>query len=547
MFDILGTNQAQDDDHLFDYFIKEQEQFDRPIIVGRWGTGKTSLLLRRTQEISNYLSDSVDKFEKPWYIEEEDLNIAKISEVYDANKLSRPRVYAVLAEMWESEIFFRATVMLQKTWNKERNRLNSPSWDHISSSVIQQTLPDGVWKNARLIFDLLSNTDRYSRALEAAFDIYDELRSTKTKRLIYDCISELERLEIPLPVISIEPIETPFSVSENQTESLASDLVSSLLNCWYQSFRPERKDCNLIVNVSVPWHRYFPGNTSFPDKIPNYTSFVGWTKDRLRRLISKRLVWELNQTGADLVDLHEEEFNLIWRKFFPENIENSVAFNVYDRMEDSFDYLCRHTSWRARDLIIITRECIEAHCKKKNLDANDYFRDPEQVAPSLIRKVVAGYSQRTAPSRIKEYVKRNGGGKISASVFNGLTSPIDRQVIVESLMNEFGFIGKVKEEKLFSELWNAEIIGLAFEFSNTDAQRRFTNAFGNETVRKLVGSEEVDNRPLDSVAFLFSYSARDDWNINSIMARYENHRIVFHPIFNEYLGIKVQCQYPIGV
>jgi hypothetical protein len=547
MFEILGTNQAQDDEHLLDYFIEEQEEFDRPIIVGRWGTGKTSLLLKRTQNIRNYLFDESNPFDTPWYIEEEDLNIAKISEIYEENQSSRPRTYAVFSEMWESEIWFRAIVMLKEIWRKDKARLKSPSWNHIGKSKTTEMLPEGVWRNARLVFDLLSKTDRYTRALDAAFQIYDELRSKNTRKHVFQCISELNSLKIPRPVISIEPIETPFSETENQTDSLANDLVSSLLNCWYQKFRPERIDCNLVVHVSVPWHRYFPGRTSFPDKIPNYTSFVGWTKNRLRNLISKRLVWEMNKSGNEFIMEFEQDFNLVWSKFFPEKIANAVAFNIYDRREDSFDYLCRHTSWRARDLIVLTRECIEAHCKKNKIAYHDYFANPECVDPDLVKSVVSGYSQRTAPSRIEEYVKRNGGGKVSATVFKGLPSPIGKRQIVDTLMKEFNFSGKVKEESLFSELWSAEIIGLAFEFSNNDAKRRFTSAFGVETVRQLVGSEELDNRPLDSVAFLFGYSTRDDWNVNSIMARYENHRIVFHPIFNEYLRIKVRCQYPIGV
>lgn len=544
---ILGTNQAQDDYHLFDYFIDEQVEFNRPIVVGRWGTGKTSLLLKRTQSISNFLHDDTNPFETPWYIEEEDLNIARISEIYQDNQSSKPRTYAIFSEMWESEIFFRATIMLKRIWDKESEQLKSPAWKHIRANRALETLPEGVWKNARLIFELLSNTDRYSRALSAAFEIYDELRSKKNKKCVFDCIAELETLNIPAPVISIEPIETPFSESEKQADSLANDLVASLLNCWYQKFRPERKDCNLVVNVSVPWHRYFPGRTSFPDKIPNYTSFVGWTKHKLRRLISKRLVWEMNRAGNKFEFEFEDDFNLVWSKFFPEKIANAVAFNIYDRLEDSFDYLCRHTSWRARDLIILTRECIESHCKKYGISRDSYFLNPQQIDEDIIRKTVSGYSQRTAPSRIEEYVKRNGGGKVSATVFNGLPSPVSRKLIVNTLMSEFGFVGKVKEESLFSELWSAEIIGLAFEFSSADSERRFSKEFGRETVRKLVGSEEIDNRPLDSVAFLFGYSTRDDWNINSIMARHENHRIVFHPIFNEHLGIRVQCQYPIGV
>lgn len=544
---MLGTNQAQDDVNLFDYFIDEQEQFDKPIVVGRWGTGKTSLLLKRTQEISGYLNDESNPFERPWYIEEEDLSIAKISEIYERNNSSRPKVYAIFSEMWESEIYYRTSVMLHRIWEKEHKRLKSPAWKQIRANKALEILPEGVWKNARLILELLTNTDRYGRVLSAGFEIYDELRSKSTRKSIFECIVELKSLGIPSPTISIEPIETPFSESEDQTASLANDLVSSLLNCWYQKFRPERQDCNIVVHVSVPWHRYLPGLTSFPDKIPNYTSFVGWTKGKLRRLISKRLVWELNNSGNDFRLEYLDDFNLVWMKFFPEKIENSSAFNIHDKLEDSFDYLCRHTSWRARDLIIITRECIDSHCKKSRITHEKYFQDPAKIDPELVRKTVSEYSQRTAPSRIKEYVKRSGGGKVSASVFNGLTSPIDKMTIVETLMNEFNFTGKVKEENLFLELWDAEIIGLAFEFSNIDSRRRFTNAFDNETVRKLVGSEEIDNRPLDSVAFLFSYSTQDDWNINSVMARFENHKIVFHPIFNEHLGIRVLCQYPIGV
>lgn len=540
---LLGPNQAQDDEHLFHYFIEEQGEFDRPIVVGRWGTGKTSLLLHRTQEVKDFFRGTPLEEEEPWYIEEEDLNVLHIAKQHTEHKSDAVTLFALFGDMWEAEINLRVIRMLSTAHKVLLNKLQAPSWSVINSKNIGEVLPDGVWQSTKLILTLITGRERYAQAMDEALVLYEDLLSPRTRRHILHCCKELAALQQPLPAIAVEPIETPESRSE-ENESFANDLVSALLNRWYQRYRPERRDNLVRVHVSVPWHRYFPGKTAFADKIPNYVSLVGWTKERLKRLIAKRILWEKLSAEGTEQRVPQADFEELWYRHFPRRIKNLKAQNLRDRYEDSFDYICRHSSWRARDVIIMSRECMIASRVK---DKRKFFMKPPLIDEEVIRRVVGRYSERTAPSRIVEYVKRAGGGKISATVFNSLTSPSTKEELTEALMQEFGLTGKVKAEKLFTELWKAEIIGLALEFPDGEAEARFRATFGRECVRPLYGSAAGDNRPLHSVGFVFRYSVPDDMSVNALMARFENHKIVFHPIFNEHLGIQVLSQYPIGM
>lgn len=67
---------------------------------------------------------------------------------------------------------------------------------------------------------------------------------------------------------------------------------------------------------------------------------------------------ELSRTRA----FYHGEFIDPWKTYFPEKIENTSQFEGEAGEECSFDYVCRHSSWRARDLVRLIRACIVEKC-----------------------------------------------------------------------------------------------------------------------------------------------------------------------------------------
>lgn len=545
---VLGTNQSQDDINLFDVFVDEQNNMDQPIIVGRWGTGKTSLLLKRAEPLSRLLIDGGNSHNRPWFIDESDIRLDFLLAEIQDHQVDRNTLNIAISELWEGEIILRVIWTLQLIWKKFAGELQSESWDFISNEGLAMNNLESPMKNRNLHRDLISRVDDLNQDSTIELKRFRSVLSKSTMMHIFECIQDLKRNQIPRPIILIESIEAPHSrAHDNEKNDLNSDVVSSLLNVWYQRFRPERRDVNISVNISIPWTRYYPERTSFPDKISNYTCHTNWLKRTLRTLILKRLAWEVEKAGGRLQLTHQ--FGEIWSRFFVEGIESVTSTSWQNRTEDSFDYLCKYSSWRPRDLIILIRECIEEHCRERNMSHSEFFSRADKISSTLVRRVASNFCQRTASARVVEYVERSGRAMVVAeSMLHGLSSPIDIKELVSSFLRSLGVSGGPNEASLLTELWNAEIIGLAVEFNDLESEVQFSDVFGKDVVRNLNGLVEGEGvRDVRSVAFLFRYSTAEFWNVNAIMARYQNHKIVINPLFDEYFGINVTSDYPIGI
>ena len=543
--ELLGPDGAQDDPNLFEYFVEEQSKFNKSILVGRWGTGKTSLLLWRTRHLEKLFRENSRTESRPWYIEEEDLNIVEISNAFEAHSGSTSRRYKIFKEMWESEIYLRAITILCNIHSFHKDKLCENSWNFLSAKQIHKKIPQGIWNNAGIIINLLARESKYANVFKEIINVYNDIRSPEVVDSIYICCKELKDKNLPLPVISIEPIETPRSEAES-SDGLANDLIASLITCWYESFRRERPGNLISVNVSVPWHRYFPERTAFPHRIPRNVNTIYWEKPRLRSFIEKRLSWQRDQYRPPRRHKGREEVDDVWGVYFPETVENLVCTNIHERNEWSFDYLCRHSSWRARDLLVLTRESILNYCVKSGIEPEEFFIGEYQVDEETIRETTRDLCEEIAEQRITEYMRRYNYKKMRPDVFRGLTSPLRREALFSQIADEFGANTKLKEENILEELWDSEIIGVCIEFPFTGEKTRFRNWYGPDCIRELKGVNYGEG-DLDAVGFLFRGMTKGAGGIIKILSVFDNYRLIFNPTFHEYLGIKVNSEYPIGL
>ncbi len=541
--ELLGPDGAQDDPNLFEYFLEEQNIFSKPILVGRWGTGKTSLLLRRTKALALVLADTQAGRNAPWYIEESDLNVIDIIDQFEESN-SKTKVRKIFTEIWETEIYVRVISILLSLKEVYGEVLVRDCWKSIARKNIHEQLPNGVWKNAKLILGVLSSDKRYEKLMSELIKTYEDVRSEETINAIYECCEELLDRKLHLPVISIEPIETPSSNADD-SEGLADDLVSALLDCWYSNFRKEKRGNLIEVNISIPWHRFNPRKTTYPNRVIRNVDQVTWKKERLKKFIEERLTWQYQEFRRD-TNSPSTLAKCRWNDFFSDTVFNKVCKNKIEATEQSFDYFTRHSSWRARDLLVLTREAIQDYCAKEDFTPAEFFSSPMKVDEETIRKTITRLTEEFAQTRLTEYVKRNGYTEFGAQIFRGIRSPLTTEELFERIGTAFNANTKPKQDDLLEELWDSELIGVAVEFLPDGSKGAFIQRFGDSCLKPLKGVERRHG-VVNSVGFLFKGMTSDNMNITTVLSAFENAKLAFNPVFNEFLGLKVDSEYPIGL
>lgn len=541
---LLGPNMAQDDENLESYFIKDQMKFSDPIVTGRWGTGKTSIIVQRVSEIRKFLEAKGAGAKRWWYLEEKNLNLSGIKEISNSPDLRKTNEHGEIVQLWLAEIRFRVLVMLQLIYEELKQELTEPYWKEIIETEAQKVAPEGIWAAAGKI----RSSDHSIQDLRALFW---KLNSEKFGHSIIACCKELASRGRIRPMLAVEPIETPYS-SAADDDAVANILVSSLLTCWHQFFRGDISGGAVQVSIAIPWHRYVPHLTVFPDKILMSTSYVQWEKSDLFKMINRRIEWEMYKARYYLND-EAASSSEVWYNFFPDQkIDNQSIYMPEERHEESFDYLCRHSSWRARDLIILVRETIRSFCRKNSIEEGEFFSQNRAIDSDTIRDSVRLCAQKFAAARILEYRKKFGFSHVSPNAFNGIHSPTSKSELVNKFLSAFGAGAKLKSERdVLQSLWEAEIIGLMIEFPvSSNLEGVFTSRFGVGKIRS-VNSVFRGEEKIGKIGFLYRYntielSSGEDGGIYKYMALFPVHSIVFNPVFHEHLGISVSGEFPIG-
>jgi hypothetical protein len=102
---LFGDENARHDALLYDCYVEPPDAVSQaPILVGRWGTGKTGLLLYRNKDLSDALRAKGDDLEFAWYLDEARLDlyhVFNLSSYCDGNNSLLKRY---LESVWRSEV-----------------------------------------------------------------------------------------------------------------------------------------------------------------------------------------------------------------------------------------------------------------------------------------------------------------------------------------------------------------------------------------------------------------------------------------------------------
>lgn len=534
---LFGSENAETDDLLDDCFVSLVTNVsERPILTGRWGTGKTALILSSNLILSNALRDAGAN-DRIWYLDEKTLNREALLELkgrFSDNRALR----AALEDIWRAEIL-RIEAILLTSLHSKYSSPRGDHWDKVIKVGKQSSLTHPIWKQLGNVAKLVFGSE--NQRVEGFQGVTDAVRALFNDTLfhaIQQCLKDIEDDPIQ-PVVAIEPLETPTSAIE-QEKGLAQLLITSLLNVFRDTFEPSSRQ-RVQLRISIPWHRFIKEELDFPQKLYQYVSSASWTAGKLRNFINRRIEWEFRRAGRHFT---AKGSNDAWAVLFEEMIKNDHCTSGI--REDSFKYILRHTHRRPRDLQRLVRETVEYHVRSGQTSLDEFLlgRSGAKVSEKSIREAVRRTCRGSAEDRITEGGRRFIGFRTIVEALRGLRTPFTTDDLKKRLEN---LAAKEKQEypirPTLDLLWRGGIVGVEITPLDADAAKHLEAAVGTRALRRyVVDGKEIEKR------FFFEYNWEGD--PFELLERATPGEIetalVLHPVTFEYLFPTLTRSYPIG-
>ena len=376
---IFGNDNAEIDDLLYQCKVSV-DRAPKPILTGRWGTGKTALLFLSHQPLAKALRELDQPDERPWYIEENKLEVRSLLSLRQRAG-DREVLVRSLEGIWHAEILRCICIMLSRLWVAYGSPTGS-HWKTIEKIAQRGALSRSFWQRIPEIIGLLTGD---ATRVEAGLELQNScgaLFDGKAHTSVQRCLSDIKGHAL-FPSVAIEPIETPTSPVEEHA-GLAQPLIVALLNLFQSSFQPS--DSQLIrVSMSIPWHRCGEGDVNMPQKLVQYMQPVKWSRDRLREFINRRIEWEFRRVGRSIGR------DDAWSCLFEPRVHNDYCSPPVS--EDSFDYVLRHTHHRARDLQQIARRAVDSSAESRHIPVDEvlFGKGGARISGTTIRKTLQSF------------------------------------------------------------------------------------------------------------------------------------------------------------
>jgi hypothetical protein len=289
----FGNEVAENDDLLTACPIHQlSHQTQKPIITGRWGSGKTASLLLGNTRLSETLKGIDERSERLWYVNEGALDTTAITRLFVSE--DKKNFTQSLEKLWDTEILRRAVLILGHL--AATSELGSGiHWKFVHNAIKAPNLRESIWTQLPAAIKIIAGLDSgQTEALDDLKGHFEDLFSRKARDYVQQCLKELPP-EAPRPVIGTEPIDTPTSVLEEQA-GLAQAVITALLNLYVANYQPSSRQL-LEVWLAIPWHRYSSEQVNFPQKLIQYKAYLQWAPSELRAFIDRRILWEFRRVG----------------------------------------------------------------------------------------------------------------------------------------------------------------------------------------------------------------------------------------------------------
>lgn len=383
-----------------------------------------------------------------------------------------------------------------------------------------------------------SNKDTIDSAIKVR-DTINELLDNNLLKNIQCCLRDISGDKV-FPAIAIEPIETPNAGSEKMP-NLTECIINSLLNVYISQF--DKTSEQLIkLEIAIPWHRYKISQLDSPQKLTqHFHRHLSWKENNLRKFINQRIAYEMGRVNSKL--LKKSSKNDYWTMLFTPKVKNSSFISKID--EDSFRYILRHTHHRARDVLRLTRMCVEVYAEKKdcspeNILKGDYGRIPDYI----LKEVLNSNGSLFTSERITESERKFYDIDLYLNILRKFKTPFTLDEFQEKIMKLE--LGSVLNQSL-NIFWESGLIGVEINLDNVnheDLKLKFHDSY-QEYKRLYL----IDNVKIVSKLYFFEYSFNGE--LNDLISICENSNLnfsyVLHPMTFEYFAPSLkEAECPIG-
>ena len=532
---LFGDEDAERDELLFDCEVKRTSiKENKPILKGKWGTGKSAILILHNKELELQLKDIDTSKKRIWYMDEKTLDIRSLLNLRKNLKEDPSSFNRALEGIWEAEII-RVYCELLNLLSFKFSNTSSSHWSYIKGIQAKNTLSTPIWGMLEDAFRLMSkDTPKIIHNLSAYFD-------KKTYENIQKCLNDIPDSENYM-CIAIEPIDTP--ASEIEEKGLAQPLITALLNVYEKKFAPSINQ-KMRVRLSLPWHRYEPLKLDFPQKLEQYMGDISWTKEKLREFINKRIGWEFKKVNRQFkVKPNQDEFSIL----FEPQIRNQHCEPKV--LENTFDYILRHTHHRARNLQRLIRRCVEEDADSKNKSLDDILKR-EKISEKTIIDVLKTEGRKSTKQLLAEGNRTFPDLEKIINTLQAISIPFNANDINKRL--KYNNLN-IKLSKAMDILWKSGFLGVMVYPNNRKTYISIRNIL-EDVKSKKYNFHFSKNNELKTCWNFFDYNC--DKDVNTIIKTIENfaredeysldYGLILHPKTFEYFGADVTKTYPLGI
>lgn len=380
---IFGNSAAEHDELLHDCWVDHASPVaKRPILMGRWGTGKSAFVFTDGYQLSQSLEELKPGSGRAWYIGEERFDIQALQTLKTAMAGDQALLVRSLEAAWRAEIV-RTYCAVLSLMAKTYSTTTGEHWKFVRGLAASDLGVKGVWQHVGHIVGIITGDPERVHAT-------DDLKASLSKMLEDHALSMISRClhDIDLgagelaPLVAVEPIETPTSAVE-RSDSLANDMVAALLNLYERSLQPT--DENLLdVRITIPWHRYDRSKLDAPQKIRQYVGSITWPYTLLRDFIDRRIEWEFKRVGRRFTPKGHRD---AWVELFGTSVPNAVTKPRVH--EPSFSYVVRHTHHRPRDLQTLARAVVFSQAEISGKSVDDVLKSGKVEEATIQRTMIS--------------------------------------------------------------------------------------------------------------------------------------------------------------
>ena len=289
-------------------------------------------------------------------------------------------------------------------------------------------------------------------------------------------------------------------------------LFEGLIYAIYDLSAEEIAD-KLLIKALLPTDKYEPLRLREADKIDQFVKRIFWNKEGLREFICKRIALSLGIKDAS--GNYSADPQKTWYKVFPRRIRNIHV----NRIEDSFDYILRHTLYRPRDLQIHCSKIVETALSEKRTIDEELIR---KCLHRVTNETIVDYLHREFESEYPYIDHLLSGFKNKDNMMSYSTTFKIVNRTLKKINYEFPDIPPINVENTIAFLYKIGFLGCMEEVTQEEVRKLPTKKFYGKNVT------------------FFFYFNKPYHNL-----KYSKH-VVIHPVFYERYEVIPSNKYVIG-